>query len=235
MLNQAFIQKNSDIQKQVSGSLSKKQAIDLQYKKEPKQARAKATCKAIIQASAQILEEEGYGGLTTNGIAERAGVSIGSVYEYFPGKEAIVAAVATRLVESMLDKMQAALQHAETLELEQAMQTWIYSLYSISREEHKLLKVLLFQVPFIYQVPAVAGMRTELFRLALVGASKTREQYLIQLSRESLYLITTMTGATLLQMALMPPPGLNLEAVLDELSQKMVQWLYQVRDEELEA
>lgn len=216
----------------MKGSLSKKQVIDLNYKKEPKQARAKVTCRAIIQASAQILEEEGYGGLSTNGIAERAGVSIGSVYEYFPGKEAIVAAVATQLVESMLEKMQAALQHAETLVLEEAMQTWIHSLYAISREEHKLLKVLLFQVPFIYQVPAVAGMRSELFRLALVGASKTREQYLIQLSRESLYLITTMTGATLLQMALMPPPGLDLEAVLDELAQKMVQWLYQVRDEE---
>ncbi len=211
--------------------MSKKQPIDLQYKKVPKQARAKATVSAIIQASAQVLVEDGYGGLTTNCAAERAGVSIGSVYEYFPGKEAIVAAVASQLVERMLSKMRDALQHAETLEFEEAMRTWIYSLYAISRDEHQLLKVLLFQVPFIYQVPAVAGLRTELFRLALVGASKTREYHLIHLSRESLYLITTMTGSTLLQLAMMPPPGLNLEAILDEMAQKMIQWLYQARDE----
>lgn len=210
--------------------MSSKQVIDLQYKKIPKQARAKATVNAIIQASAQLLVEDGYAGLTTNGVAERAGVSIGSVYEYFPGKEAIVAAVATQLVEAMLGEMQAALQRAELLEFEAAMRHWIQSLYEISLAEHQLLRVLLFQVPFVHQIPAVAGMRTELFRLALVGASKTREYHLIHLSRESLYLITTMTGSTLLQLAMMPPPGLDIAAIIDELSQKMIQWLYQVRD-----
>lgn len=206
------------------------QLFDLEYKKVPKQARAKATVNAIIQASAQVLVENGYAGMTTNSVAERAGVSIGSVYEYFPGKEAIVAAVATQLVQAMLKEMEAALQRAERLEFEPAMRHWIQSLYEISRAEHELLKVLLFQVPFVHHIPAVAGMRSELFRLALVGASKTEEYHLIQLSRESLYLITTMTGSTLLQLAMIPPPGLDIAAIIDELTQKMIQWIYQVRD-----
>ncbi|MEC8811569.1 MAG: TetR/AcrR family transcriptional regulator [Pseudomonadota bacterium] len=210
--------------------MSGKQVYDLNYKKVPKQARAKATVNAIIQASAQILVEEGYAGLTTNRVAERAGVSIGSVYEYFPGKEAMVAAVATQLVEVMLAEMQSALLRAERQAFEPAMRHWIESLYKISCAQHQLLKVLLFQVPFVHQVPAVAGMRAELFRLALVGASKTREYHFIHLSRESLYLITSMTGAALLQLALMPPPGLDIDAIIDELTQKMIQWLYQARD-----
>lgn len=209
--------------------MSKKQPFDLQYKKVPKQARAKATVNAIIQASAQLLAEGGYGALTTNSVAERAGVSIGSVYEYFPGKEAIVAAVATQLVEESLQKMQAALLHAESMEFEPAMRSWIHNLYTISREKHRLLKVLLFQVPFIHKVPAVEGLRTELFRLALVGATKTREHLFIAPSRESLYLITTMTGSALLQLAIMPPPGLQLDTILDELTHKMVQWIYELR------
>ena len=142
--------------------MSGKQVYDLNYKKVPKQARAKATVNAIIQASAQILVEEGYAGLTTNRVAERAGVSIGSVYEYFPGKEAMVAAVATQLVEVMLAEMQSALLRAERLAFEPAMRHWIESLYKISCAQHQLLKVLLFQVPFVHQVPAVAGMRARL-------------------------------------------------------------------------
>lgn len=230
MLNQIVTRKNSDIRTLELNTVMNKQVLDLEYKKVPKQARAKATVNAIIQASAQVLIEAGYAGMSTNVVAERAGVSIGSVYEYFSGKEAIVAAVTTQLVESMLEDMQAALQRAELLDFEPAMRHWIQSLYEIAREERKLLKVLLFQVPFVHQIPALAGMRNELFRLALVGASKTSEYHLIHVSRESLYLITTMTGSTLLQLAMMPPYGLDIDAIIDELTQKMIQWLYQVRD-----
>lgn len=212
--------------------MAKQQLVDLQLKKAPRQARAKATVQAIIQASAQVLAEEGYAALTTNGVAERAGVSIGSVYEYFPGKEAIVAAVATELVEGLLAEMHVALEQAEKLPFEKAMQSWIYNLYQISLDRNELLKALLFQVPFIHQVPAVAGMRNEFFRIALMGASKTREYHLINPSLESLYLITTMTGSTLLQLAMMPPRGLNVNRILDEMTAKMVQWMHEIRESE---
>lgn len=56
----------------------------------PKQARAQATREAIFQATAQILEAEGEARLTTNRIAEVAGVSIGSLYQYYPNKQAIL-------------------------------------------------------------------------------------------------------------------------------------------------
>lgn len=60
----------------------------------PKQARAKATCAAIFEATAQIVEAEGEARLNTNLIAERAGVSIGTLYQYFPNKQAILIAMA---------------------------------------------------------------------------------------------------------------------------------------------
>ena len=58
--------------------------------KMPVQARSRATVDAIIQAATYILTEEGWDGLTTNAIAERAGVNIGSLYQYFPNKEAVI-------------------------------------------------------------------------------------------------------------------------------------------------
>jgi len=61
-------------------------------RKAPKQQRSKKMVEAILEAAARILED-GAGPFTTNHIAERAGVSIGSLYQYFPGAEAIMAAL----------------------------------------------------------------------------------------------------------------------------------------------
>jgi AcrR family transcriptional regulator len=58
-------------------------------RKIPKQERARATVAAILQAATYILERRGYEGLNTNAVADKAGVNIASLYQYFPNKEAI--------------------------------------------------------------------------------------------------------------------------------------------------
>jgi AcrR family transcriptional regulator len=62
-------------------------------RKLPQQSRSRFTVDAILEATAHILVEEGYDKASTNRIAERAGVSIGSLYQYFPNKEALMAAL----------------------------------------------------------------------------------------------------------------------------------------------
>src|SRR5215472_18972509 len=68
----------------------------LSPKKKPRQERSRATVEALLEATTDILIREGYTKLTTNRIAERAGVNIASLYQYFPGKEAIVAELRRR-------------------------------------------------------------------------------------------------------------------------------------------
>ena len=65
-------------------------------RKAPVQGRSRATVDAIVEAAARILVEQGYDKASTNVIAATAGVSIGSLYEYFPGKEAIFAEIRRR-------------------------------------------------------------------------------------------------------------------------------------------
>lgn len=65
-------------------------------RKQPSQARAVATVDAMLESAARILVKHGYGTASTNAIAEHAGVSIGTLYEYFPGKEAIYAELRRR-------------------------------------------------------------------------------------------------------------------------------------------
>jgi len=64
-----------------------------EVRKAPGQARSKETVSVILEASARILESEGLRGFNTNAIAAKAGVGIGSLYQYFPNKDAILMAL----------------------------------------------------------------------------------------------------------------------------------------------
>ncbi|NUU02331.1 TetR/AcrR family transcriptional regulator [Herbaspirillum robiniae] len=78
-------------------------------RKQPVQDRAQRTIETIFDATAQIVDEQGEAQLTTNRIAERAGFSIGTLYQYFPTKEAILLALIHRGRRRVMDEMQAAL------------------------------------------------------------------------------------------------------------------------------
>ncbi|MBN3765848.1 TetR/AcrR family transcriptional regulator [Burkholderia sp. Ac-20365] len=68
----------------------------LRPRKTPSQPRSEETVATIVEAAAQILETEGFDGFNTNAVAARAGVSIGSLYQYFPGKDALTVALIRR-------------------------------------------------------------------------------------------------------------------------------------------
>jgi AcrR family transcriptional regulator len=82
--------------------IEKRQASSIAPRKAPAQSRAVEIVAAVLEAAARILEERGFAGYTTNAVAERAGVSIGSLYQYFPGKDAITAALIERETATLL-------------------------------------------------------------------------------------------------------------------------------------
>lgn len=82
----------------------------LEPRKSPRQARSAVTVEAIRAATIQVLLAEGVGRLTTTRVAERAGVSVGTMYQYFPHKEALLFA----LVREKLEAVAAAMEQAAT-------------------------------------------------------------------------------------------------------------------------
>ncbi len=74
-------------------------------RRQPSQARAAQTVQLIFEATAQVLQEGGESALTTNRIAERAGLSIGTLYQYFDSKEAIILAILSRTREKVLRQL----------------------------------------------------------------------------------------------------------------------------------
>jgi AcrR family transcriptional regulator len=111
--------------------------------RKPSQERAVATVDAILEAAARILEREGLGpGFGTNRIAREAGVSIGSLYEYFDGREAIVRALCDRhianvraLIDTMFDQLAEA-------SLEHAVEVFIDSLFALHESRPELQRTL---------------------------------------------------------------------------------------------
>ena len=69
-------------------------------RKSPLQERSRRTVERILDAAARIFHEEGYAGATTNDIADEAGVSVGSLYQYFPNKDALLVALTKRHIEA---------------------------------------------------------------------------------------------------------------------------------------
>ena len=70
-------------------------------RKTPAQSRSRATVEVILEAAVQLLEAGGERGFNTNAVAERAGVSIGTLYRYFPDKQAILVALARREMDAV--------------------------------------------------------------------------------------------------------------------------------------
>jgi AcrR family transcriptional regulator len=95
----------------------------LNQRKQPRQARAQATIDAIIEAAAQLIDAHGLDGFNTNAVAERAGVSIGSLYQYFPNKDAIMAALIRRTQEERARALGGVLaqEHASLADLVRAV------------------------------------------------------------------------------------------------------------------
>src|SRR5579871_4413597 len=95
----------ADVSTRISLSKPSAQKDRSAMRKEPRQARSRATVEAIIRAGARVLGARGMDGFTTNETADVAGVSIGSLYQYFPDKLSLIDAIRRRHLDDVLAVM----------------------------------------------------------------------------------------------------------------------------------
>src|SRR6516165_8311485 len=122
------------------------------------QERSRATVEALIEATARVLIREGYDRASTNRIAELAGVSIGSLYQYFPSKEALVAAVIDRHTQEISEVTRNALVKAAARPIEVAAREFVSVAIDAHRVNPKLHGVLAEQVPRIGRLENVEAI-----------------------------------------------------------------------------
>lgn len=105
------------------------------------------TVEAILAATAHILVREGFDAASTNRIADEAGVSIGSLYQYFPSKDAIVAALLERHVRQMLAVMQGGLERWMSHPLRRVTRAMVRAMIAAHAVEPELHRVFMEEMP----------------------------------------------------------------------------------------
>ncbi|MFE7276348.1 TetR/AcrR family transcriptional regulator [Streptomyces sp. NPDC057623] len=129
-------------------------------RKRPRQQRSRETYDAILEAAAQLFERDGYARTTTNHIAERAGVSIGSLYQYFPNKDALLYALGERHVHHLAVELAHVLAELRRSAppLEDTVRTVVTALAALHLRDPRTHRLLYDQAP---RPAAAAGQLRE--------------------------------------------------------------------------
>ncbi|KAB8333796.1 TetR/AcrR family transcriptional regulator [Scytonema tolypothrichoides VB-61278] len=151
-------------------------SIRTKPRKHPKQERSRETVEAILTATAHILIKEGYDTASTNKIAERAGVSIGSLYQYFPSKEAIVATLIEHHAQKMISVIEARLELVSDAPLEISLRELVKACVQANAINPNLHKVLIEQVPRVGQLEKVTEVEKQVTALIRRYLEEKRDQ-----------------------------------------------------------
>jgi len=189
-------------------------------RKQPRQARAQATVDAILHATAQLLRSEGSARLTTNRIAERAGVSIGSLYQYFPNKEAVLGALRERHGRWFEDATRAEMERDWRRPLREAVRSGITLMVQLHLEGAALHRALT-DAGRPLDPEAEAGFRRKLEAFLVERAAELRP-----LDPElASFIAVRALEAVIHGAALDAPERLRHPAFVDEVSELLLGYL----------
>jgi AcrR family transcriptional regulator len=120
-----------------------------QPRKRPRQERSRLTVEAILDAAAHVFERHGYAAGTTNRIAQRAGVSIGSLYQYYPNKDAVLVALVGRHLDEGVAVLGPLLEglRDDPPPLGEGIRRLVDAMVALHRERPKLHRVLFEEAP----------------------------------------------------------------------------------------
>lgn len=198
---------------------------DFAPKKFPAQRRSRDTFEALIEACTRLLPEQGYAGTTTNHIADLAGVGIASLYEYFPGKDAIVAQVADRLVQRVLARLAAGAPAILDAPEADAFRLWIELVYATVAREKQLVAVFLYQIPYTNRLEPIRTISATLLDFSQQVRRHSGGLVRSDLSDATLHLVINLTTSTIMQLLLDPPADVSERELLDELIARVEAWM----------
>jgi AcrR family transcriptional regulator len=166
-------------------------------RKHASQQRSRVTVDALIEATARILVKEGFDKASTNRIAEVAGVSVGSLYQYYPGKEALVAAVIERHNHEIMQVVRGTLAEIVSLPIEQAVRKIIAVAIEAHRLDPRLHRVLAEQLPRTGRLENVETLNREAYALFMAYLERHRaELRLVDLDLAAFVCVTSIEALT---------------------------------------
>jgi len=187
-------------------------------RKRPVQRRSRATVDALVTATARVLVRHGYDTASTNRIAKAAGVSVGSLYQYFPSKEALVAALIERHLESRRAMLRDQAVELAQAPLDVAVRRFIETLIAAQSQSPRLERVIVEQVPRVAGLDRLKAFDQEIVEMLTAYLGLHRRSIRrpdLRVAAEVLYL--AVRGATV-GAVLDPSPTLDVATLTEEMT-----------------
>jgi AcrR family transcriptional regulator len=197
-------------------------------RKSASQERSRLTIEALLEATARILVKDGYDRASTNKIAALAGVSIGSLYQYFPSKEALVAAVIDRHMQEMLQVLRDALVKVAARPIEVAARELVSVMIEAHRVNPKLHRVLVEQTPRTGRLENIEAMEREAYALVRAYLEAHQDELDIVDPDVAAFVCVTAVEALTHAAVVRRPESLTVEkaeALVDNVTRLVVRYL----------
>ena len=194
----------------------------LSPRKSPRQDRSRATVEAILEAATDILIRQGASRLTTNRIAERAGVNIASLYQYFPGKHAIIAELRRRHGAKERAAVRRVLVEGRGSDLEAMVRALVsmgVAAHAVNPELHRVFTEELPPLRYSEISAAAAPLIAEFRALVTRSATGLRDPDL------TMWMVATAAGAVIHRAVVERPDDLTNGSIADELVRLLVRYL----------
>ncbi|MBN8613222.1 MAG: TetR/AcrR family transcriptional regulator [Deltaproteobacteria bacterium] len=161
----------------------------------------------------RLLAKHGYVAVTTNHVADTAGVGIGSVYEYFGDKDAIVAEVARRTITRILDDIASARSDVMPIDPEAALRAWIHTMFVAVRSRSDIVRVLWREVPFLWELEELRALPDRMLVIARAARREPSPTLDESQLEAATYLLTVMVSQAVITSTIEPPSHLSPEAI----------------------
>jgi AcrR family transcriptional regulator len=195
-------------------------------RKQPQQARSKATVSAVLEATVRILDRQGLDAATTTRIAEVAGISIGTLYQYFSHRDEILDALQDREFERAMELLERVLGKAGEDGLAE----------DVAREVVRGLLSLYAAAPGLHRVLALEGLRVtashrvQAFDMRVIGVVRhflTVSKHPIRRKNvdAAAFVIFQSVRASMLARMLEAPAGIDDEALTEEVTDLVLRYL----------
>jgi AcrR family transcriptional regulator len=186
-------------------------------RKKPIQSRAKVTSDAILEAAEIIILNEGYDKATTNYIAEKAGASIGSLYQYFPHKDAIVSALIEQKISRIANGIRVVLRDSIELPLSQASRNAFEYLLNHFREHKILLYTISKQTPELVELTKNLSVERFTHSTNLALLEQHRDEIVVKDIEQALIVLEISVLSNMRRHILDNPTGMSDAEFIDSM------------------
>lgn len=204
---------------------SEESSKDFAARKLPSQERAQMTVDSIMDATKKILEKEGYAHLTTNHIADVAGVSIGTLYQYFSNKETIIYALIESVVSKAADELRDKLMELMTEPIQVMIPTMTRLLLSIYKENEFVLFRIRYQVPRLKDTYAKLTTENFTFVTNLAYLKQHQIELTVKDLSTALFIVENTMTSNCIRYLEKQPSDISEDEFIDELSSMVLKYL----------